>query len=125
MFLYKHFVGGPETSELDDIARNLGFVLRTKRGAGYFLESFGLSDMGFRTPEEMVTTLSAEIAENVRLYEPRVEVVSIDEEQDDDGRRTALVVKLRLRSGDRGLALVVDLAKGTFDFKPTETPSAR
>jgi len=35
MFLYKNFVD-PEGAgtELDDIARNLGFVLRTKRGFG-------------------------------------------------------------------------------------------
>ena len=31
MFLYKHFVGGQEgTTELDDIIRNLNFVLKTR-----------------------------------------------------------------------------------------------
>ncbi len=55
MFLYKNFIDGKDISEVDDIVRNLGHVLRTKRGAGYFLSNFGLSDAGYRTPEEMIT----------------------------------------------------------------------
>ena len=115
MFLYKHFVGGSETSELEDIVRNLNFVLKTKRGCGYFLGSFGLSDAGYRTPEEMVTTLSAELTENIRLYEPRVELVDIDEEHDDDGHRVRLVVNLRMRSEKDKLRIVLDLKRNTFD----------
>ncbi|WP_437932527.1 GPW/gp25 family protein [Sorangium sp. So ce291] len=117
MFLYKHFMGGPSTSEVDDVVRNLRFVLGTKRGAGYFLRSFGLTDVGYRTQEEMVVTLIAEIEENVRLYEPRVELVGIDEAYGDEGGRARLEVKLRLRGTEERLSLVVDLATRTFDFQ--------
>ncbi|HTN84096.1 MAG TPA: GPW/gp25 family protein [Sorangium sp.] len=117
MFLYKHFVGGAGTSETEDVERNLRFVLGTKRGAGYFLRSFGLTDVGYRTQEEMVVNLSAEIEENIRLYEPRVELLGIDEAYDDQGGRARLEVKLRLRETEERLELVVDLATRTFDFR--------
>ncbi len=118
MFLYKHFIAGSETSELDDVIRNLGFVLRTKRGCGYFIPQFGLSDVGYRTPEELVTSLRAEIAENVRLFEPRVQLLDVDEVYDDDGKRVRLVVNMKLREGSDRLRLVIDLRNNSFDIQP-------
>src|SRR5262245_41858200 len=111
MFLYKHFVGGDHLSEMDDVIRNLNHVLRSKRETGYFLRNFGLNEVGFRTPEEMVTALTAELRENIRLYEPRVELIDIDEDYDDDGGRARLVVALRLRSAKEKLQIVFDLQK--------------
>lgn len=119
MFLAKHFLGAG-ADELEDIQRNLGFVLSSKRGCGYFLTSFGLSEMTFRTPEEAVVRLSAEIEENIRLYEPRVALVKINEVYDDDGR-VKLVIRLRLRSKDETLRLVVDAKNATFTFE-TDVP---
>lgn len=116
MFLYKHFVGGPNTSETDDIIRNLGFILTTKRGYGYFQESFGLTDTGYRTTEEMVTTMTREIEENIRLFEPRVELVDIDEEYADD--RARLIVNLRVRDRKDKLMLTVNLSDRSFDIVP-------
>lgn len=116
MFLHKHFVpGGAATSEFDDIARNLGYILRTKRGCGYFLESYGLSDAGYRTPEEMIEGLGREIADNIRLFEPRVELVDFEEVYDEGGGRATLLVNLRMRASSEPLRLVVDLAKNAFD----------
>lgn len=125
MFLYKHFVGGNKLGELDDVIRNLNNVLRSKRGTGYFLDHFGLSEVGFRTPEEMVTTLSAELRENIRLFEPRVELINIDEDYDDDGGRSRLVVKLRLRGAKERLRIVFDLQKNTLDIEPVEEQHKR
>lgn len=116
MFLRKHFSDEPEGTEMDDIIRNLGYVLSTKRGYGYFLESFGLTDTGFRTTEEMVLSMSKEISENIRLYEPRVELIDIDEVYENG--RTRLVVNLRLRDKTEKLRMVVDLTERSFDIKP-------
>jgi predicted component of type VI protein secretion system len=115
MFLHKHF-GDGEVSEMEDIVRNLGHVLRTKRGAGYFLENFGLSDTGYRTPAEMVERLTREIAENVRLYEPRIVLLDVDEEYDDDGTRARLVVRFRLRSKSEHVGILFDFTKNAFDI---------
>jgi phage baseplate assembly protein W len=124
MFLRKHFLGRKTqtVTEIEDIVENLGNVLRTKRGSGYFLESFGLSDVGYRTPEEMITNLTAEIRENVRLYEPRVELVDVDDEYDDDGNRARLVIQLKLRSKDERLGLVIDLKGKKFDIRHIPPP---
>ncbi len=117
MFLYKHFIGGKATSEIDDIVRNLTNVFGTKRGTGSFLATFGLSDTGFRTPEEMVRIVSAEIVENVRLYEPRVQLIEVDEDFDDNGKRSRLVVQLRLRKTTDRVQIVVDLQGRQIDVK--------
>jgi predicted component of type VI protein secretion system len=124
MFLQRHFGDGAPGSELDDVARNLAHLLGTRRGAGYFLKNFGLSDAGFRTPEESVTALTAELRETIRLYEPRVELVDVDEDYDDEGDRARLVVALRLRSHGERLRLVVDLHSRSFDIvtPPAEGP---
>jgi len=118
MFLHKHFVGGPEGGLLDDVIRNLRHVLGTKRGHGSFLPSFGLTDVGYRTPEEMVVALTAEIEENIRLYEPRVELIDIDEEYEEGGRRARLIVHVRLREAGERLRLQFYVPEGRFDIEP-------
>ena len=117
MFLYKHFVPGADTTELADVIRNLNHILTTKRGYGYFLESFGLTDAAFRTTEESVVVLTRELRENIRLYEPRVELVDIDEEYS-DGERPRLIVSMRVRDRKEKLKLVVDLSDRSFDILP-------
>lgn len=116
MFLRKHFVeGGGTLTELEDICQNLTNVLRTKRACGYFIQPFGLTEAGYSTPEEMVTKLTAEITENVRLFEPRVALIDIDEEYSDAGERAKLIVNLKMRSASEKVAIVVDLATNTLD----------
>lgn len=118
MFLHTHFSGHPRGDLLDDVIRNLRHVLGTKRGHGYFLPSFGLTDVGHRTPEEMVVALTAEIAENIRLYEPRVELVDIDEQYEEEGRRVRLVVHVRLREAGERLRIAFHIPEGRFDIEP-------
>jgi phage baseplate assembly protein W len=115
MFIAKHFLNIPP-DESDDIRRNLKLILSTKRGTGYFLKNFGLSDVVFRTPEETVTVLTEELKENIRLFEPRVRLVKINEEYDDDGQRVTLVVLLERIDTRAPIRLSVDLKHGSFDF---------
>ncbi len=115
MFLYKHFMNTADDED-GDIRRNIELVLSTKRGCGYFLDSFGLSDTAFRTPEEAVVTLSREIEENIRLYEPRVELARIKEVYDDDGQKVRLEVVLTKRSGGRSLRIAVNLKNREISF---------
>ena len=120
MFLRKHFLGGGPVSELEDVVENLQRIVGSRRGAGYFLPSFGVSDIGFRTAEEMIVAVTDEIRENVRLYEPRVEMIEVDEDWDDVGRRTKLLVRLRLHAHGEKLEIVVDLKTKRFDGVPAE-----
>jgi predicted component of type VI protein secretion system len=107
VFLHKHFVPHKAGSELDDIVRNLGYVLRAKNGCGSFLEGFGISETGYRTPEEMITQLSQEIRDAVGRYEPRVEIVEIEEDYDERGT-VRLSVSFRVRHSDELLRLAFD-----------------
>jgi predicted component of type VI protein secretion system len=106
-FLHRKFLKGQETP-LEDVLRNLGYLLRAKRGAASFLPGFGLTETGFRTAEEMLTQLSEEIRENIRLYEPRVEVTEIEEDYDDEGGHPRLVVHCRLKGTQEPLSVVLD-----------------
>jgi predicted component of type VI protein secretion system len=100
-----------DDDEESDIRRNLEFILGTKRGCGYLHDDFGLSDVSYRTPEEAVVTLSREIEENIRLYEPRVRLIRIKEVYDEHGIKVKLDVVLE-RQSDRGrMNVAMDLAK--------------
>jgi predicted component of type VI protein secretion system len=115
--LYRKFLGGQETLQ-QEVQRNLGYLLRAKRGAASFLPDFGLSETGFRTPEEMLTGLTAELRETIGRYEPRVEVTEIEEVYDEQDGRPRLVVHCRLRATREPLSVV-------FDPRRRDAPQAR
>ena len=125
MFLRKHFLDGVELPMLEDVMQNLSWIFSTRRGSGYFLDDFGVSDVGFRTPAEMVTSMTDEIRQNIRLYEPRVEVIDVDEDWDEANNQPKLVVRLRLRERSEKLEVIVDLAKRSFDVRPVASLRAR
>ena len=118
MFLRKHFLDRTELSLLEDVMQNLRWIFSTRRGSGYFLDDFGVSDVGFRTPAEMIVTMTDEIRQNIRLYEPRVEVIDVDEDWDESGKRSKLIVRLRVRDRKEKLEVVVDLTQKSFDVRP-------
>ncbi|HEY6880498.1 MAG TPA: GPW/gp25 family protein [Polyangiales bacterium] len=123
MFLRKHFLDGAQLTVLEDVMQNLNWIFSTRRGSGYFLDDFGVSDVGFRTPSEMVVSMTDEIRQTIRLYEPRVEVVDVDEDWDETTNQPKLILRLRLRERSEKLEVVVDLAKRSFDVRPVQARS--
>ena len=118
MFLRRQFLDGATLSVLEDVMQNLRWIFGTRRGSGYFLDDFGVGDAGFRTPAEMVVSMTDEIKQNIRLYEPRVEVIDVDEDWDEAGKQSKLIVRLRLRDQKEKLEVVVDMAQRSFDVRP-------
>jgi phage baseplate assembly protein W len=118
VFLRKHFLDGAQLTVLEDVMQNLRWIFSTRRGSGYFLDDFGVGDVGFRTPAEMVVSMTEEIRQNIRVYEPRVEVIDVDEDWDDAGKQPKLILRLRLRDQKEKLEVVVDLAQKSFDVRP-------
>lgn len=116
-FLYRKFLGGSETA-LEDVARNLGYILSARRGAATFLPNFGLTSTGFRTGEEMLNTFREEVLENIRLYEPRVEVLKVEEEYDDDSGRPRLVISIRLKGSSEQQLLILDPRSRGLELTP-------
>jgi predicted component of type VI protein secretion system len=120
-FLSRKFLGRQETL-LEEVLRNLHHLLSAKRGAASFLPGFGLSETGFRTAEEMLGQLGAEIRENIRLYEPRVEVTEVEEDYEGESGRLRLVVHCRLRHTAEPLSLLVDPYTRAVGLAPESSP---
>ena len=116
MFLHKHFVDKRTAGgEMEDIRRNLNHLLTSKQGCGSFLDDFGVTETGYRTPAEMVENLSREIRTTVARYEPRIEIIEIDEEHNNNGSVT-LMVQCRLRSTDERLQILLNPARRLVDI---------
>jgi predicted component of type VI protein secretion system len=120
-FLTRKFLGRDETL-LQEVLSNLGHLLSAKRGAASFLRGFGLSETGFRTAEEMLGQLGAEIRENIRLYEPRVEVTEVEEDYEGEDGRLRLVVHCRLRHTAEPLSLLLDPYTRAMAVAPQAQP---
>lgn len=106
MFLRRKFLGEAPVSESEAIEGDLVHLFATRRGTGCFLPNFGFTDTGYRTPTERVERLSAEIRENLRLFEPRLQVVEIDDRYQEDGN-VQLHVHCRVLSTQDRVQLVV------------------
>jgi phage baseplate assembly protein W len=118
MFLYKHFVDPTVSSEAEDVVRNLRHVLGTRRGTGYFLPSFGLTGPGQRQGDEMLVKLMDEIAENLKLNEPRVELVGkIKESHDDDAKGARIWAMMRCRNSGELVRMTVHVTHRAFEFE--------
>ena len=121
MFLRRKFLGQRRYTELEDIRDNLEAVLSSKRGSSFFLPTFGVTETGYRTPEEMITQLGREIEENIKLYEPRLRVLEIDEVYGDDGAVRLEVVCALKRGSDR--IKIVMASNGVLMSIGDEAPS--
>lgn len=103
MFLRKHFPGDPvpvhEAGPLaNDIVENLRAMLTARRGSSSFRPSYGLSTVGYLTAQQMVAELGAQIAENIASFEPRLEVLEVEEVHDEETNQAAVLVSCRARS---------------------------
>lgn len=106
MFLRRKFLGGTQRDELDAIRDNLHHVLSARRGTGFFLPTFGVTESGCRTPAETIERLSAEIRENLALYEPRLCVQEIQDHFNEDGS-VRISVHCRVTSSDQRVQIVM------------------
>lgn len=115
-FLYRKFLGIEETLA-EDVVRNVGNLLRARRGAASLLPSFGVTETGIHSAIEMMTQLTQEIRENIALYEPRLEITEIEQDDEGAGGRPRLVLHCLLRATREPLALVVDPRSRALSLK--------
>jgi phage baseplate assembly protein W len=77
-----------------------------------------------RQGDELFVKLMDEVAENVRLYEPRVDLIGkIKEMHDDEGKGARLLATMRCRHSGEVLRMTIHVTKRAFDFEilPPET----
>ena len=116
MFLKRKFLGQEASGDnVQDIVENLRSVLTTKRECGHFLPEFGLTETGYRTGEEMVVSLSQELRENIKRFEPRIKITEIDDDYDENGK-VRLVVHCELIESGRKIAMALDPFNRSFDI---------
>ncbi|MBK9265469.1 MAG: hypothetical protein IPM54_37495 [Polyangiaceae bacterium] len=98
--------------------RNLRHVLGTRRGTGSFVPSFGLTGPGPRQGDEMLVRLMDEVAENLRLYEPRVELVGkIKEVHDNDGTGARILATMRCIESGNIVRMTIHVTQRGFEFE--------
>jgi len=115
MFLQRHFLNRT-TTELEDIEQNLALVFRAKSGAGYDYQAMGLPDIHFRTADAAVNTLKALVPQLVARHEPRLDIVNVDDDFDDDGRPFVTVSCVQ-RSTGAPVDIVIDGRTAIVQFK--------
>jgi predicted component of type VI protein secretion system len=115
MFLQRHFLNRT-TTELEDIEQNLSLILRSKSGAGYEFQKLGLPDVHFRTAGDAVDTLREALPALITRHEPRLEVVAVEDDFDDDGRPFVTVACVQ-RSTGAPVEIVVDGRTAVLQFK--------
>lgn len=120
-FLYRKFLGIEETLT-EDVMRNVGNLLRAKRGAASLLPSFGVTATGIHSAVEMLAQLTLEIRENIALYEPRLEVTEIEQDEEGEAGRPRLVMHCLLRASRQPLALVIDPRTRALSLKAAARP---
>jgi phage baseplate assembly protein W len=111
--------------EYAEIVVSVGRILSTKRGFGALDERLGLSDLSATTSRaSLANTLRAEIAENLKLYEPRVEIAHLTEFGGPARLRLRFELVCSLAEGKRALYLIYNREKNRFMFEQTETGSS-
>jgi predicted component of type VI protein secretion system len=118
-FLHRKFLGVVETHR-EAVMRNLVNLLQAKRGAASLLPGFGLTETGFRSDAERLAGLGAEIRETLSRYEPRVEVLEINEAPAPEGGAPGLMVRLVLRDSREPMDLLLDPASRRLRERPQD-----
>lgn len=115
MFLQRQFLKRP-TSEIEDIQTNLTFVFQSKRGANHEYADLGLPDMTFRTADAAVNALKEAVPALIARHEPRLTVLAVDDDYDDDGRPFVTVSCVQTSTGAR-FDIVVDGSSSVARFE--------
>ena len=105
-FVYRRLTGRQQT-EVEDVVSNLRYILGARRGAASVLPDFGLSGLVPSTPDELFKWIDREVRQVILRYEPRVEILEIEEDYDEDNH-PHLRLHLRLLSTQEDLRLLLD-----------------
>lgn len=109
MFLRKFQRRQSEEGLLQSVIDNLNNVLNTKKGFGSFVREMGIGDWNeYKARDKIIETIIAEIKENVRLFEPRVEMREISEVDSGSPFRLRFEVKCAFAEGAKPIYIVLN-----------------
>ncbi len=112
MALLRKLAGDKSETDDDEIASiidNVNNMLNTKRGYGFFLQDFGLSDHHHLSScEDISEMITREISENIERFEPRIELINVETIKDDRLFRLSFRIDCVLRNNGASLKLFLD-----------------
>jgi type VI secretion system protein len=101
--------GTSEEDEIRSIIDNLNNVLNSKRGYGFFLQDFGISDYHHLSSRDNIAeTIIREVSENIKRFEPRVELIEVVDVKDDRLFRLSFRINCVVRNNSHSLKLFLD-----------------
>lgn len=98
-----------EEDEMVSIIDNLNNIFNTKRGYGFFLQDFGISDYHHLSYGNNINEMIiAELAENITRFEPRIELVKIEAIHEEGGGRQFFQIDCLVRSNAYSLKVFLE-----------------
>jgi type VI secretion system lysozyme-like protein len=108
----------PNVDEVNSIIDNLHIILNTKRGYGFFLQNFGLSDYHhLNSREDIAKMMVREISENIALFEPRLTLVKVKAIKDSKVARLSFHIDCQIRESAYSLKLFLDPTRKQYQVE--------
>ena len=111
--------GKTNDNDILSIIDNLNNVLNTKRGYGYFLPNYGISDYNhLSSRDDIVKAVIREVSENIECFEPRIELVKVVQIKDDTLLHLSFRIDCIVRESTRSLKLLLDPIQDRYQVSP-------
>ena len=118
MFLRKFQRRPSAEGPLQAIIDNLNNVLNTKKGFGSFVREMGIGDWNaYKARDKIVETIIEEIKENVKRFEPRVDMSEIEEVDSGSPFRVRFQVKCMFADKQRPIYIVLDSSENRISVE--------
>jgi type VI secretion system protein len=105
----------PENEELLAIVENLNNILNTKKDYGSFLTDFGIRDMNEYTSRDKITkAVMEEVTQNIERFEPRVRIIDIQVEKNDNPFMMSFSVECMVRESSKSLNMIFNSVLNNF-----------
>ncbi len=122
-FLNKFMQKLPENNELSEfqaIIDNLNNILNTKKDFGFFLDDFGVRDLGeYSSHGNISQEITEEIRKNIEKFERRVEVHKISEVKDSDLFHMSFDIECEVKGSTRSMRMIFDSVFNSVRIKNT------
>ena len=98
-----------DDDEIKSIVDNLNNILNTRRDYGFFLKNFGISDHHhLNSSDHIALMVIDEVTQNIKHFEPRVELIDIVTIEDDRLFRLSFRIDCMVRKNSHSLKLFLD-----------------
>ncbi|WP_300671471.1 type VI secretion system baseplate subunit TssE [Desulfoluna sp.] len=109
---------GKGDAGLRSVIDNLNHILNTRQGFGSFLKGYGIRDMNeYSSRDHLSAAVMEEVRFNIEQYEPRLEVMSISIENDDDPFRISFRIECNVKETRESLLMEFNSVNKNLNVK--------